>query len=111
MKRQLLTLVPASLIASCILSLTACGGTAEIDDRANKVLTKDGSVEVILHTEKLPDGRQLMKNEYVIWYKGNQFKTFVHADTLPDLGTMLSETADGKSAAVPKEYEFYVTIK
>jgi len=49
-----------------------------------------------------------------VYIKGNLIKTLVKRDTLPALGDSIQtieEDGNDKTVRLPKEYEFFVTVK
>ncbi|MES2279204.1 MAG: hypothetical protein V4592_24445 [Bacteroidota bacterium] len=103
-------LLPIAFIAA--LFLTACDD--DNNDKAKEV-NKNGSIEVTLHTKHLDSLKDLMTTHYVVWNKGTKVKEFDVNDTIPSLGHVKTEAendnGDTQSVNIPKDYDFFVTIK
>jgi hypothetical protein len=79
-------------------------------------LKKDKTVEVTFETQRLGDTAVLLLTHQNVYIKGNLVKAQIKRDTLPALGDSIQNiTEDGdeneKVARLPKEYEFFVTVK
>ena len=100
-----------ALAATFSFSLVGCDDEPEVEQSVNKT----GSVEVMLSTKHLNDSLDLVITTYKVWSKLNVVKTREIVDTVPSLGvtTTEGENDEGETATVtvPKEYEFYVTVK
>ena len=100
-----LTVILIALFASC----------SDKKEDVVKQPSKDGSVEVIMTTIHAK-GFDILNSNYKIWVKGTLTKTICVVDTLPSLGVTsqeVSEDEDGnaKYANIPRDYEFYITVK
>ena len=94
-----------SLIAG--LFLVSCGSS---EDKV-KTIDKDGAVAVQLSTKHFDMDRDIVVSTYEIWKKNQLVTTYTKYDTVPSLGMMTSEDENGDAVRVPKEYEFYITLK
>lgn len=77
-------------------------------------LKRDKAIEVTFETQKLGDTAVLLLTHQNVYVKGNLIKTQIKRDTLPALGDSLQtvgEDDDQKTVRLPKEYEFFVTVK
>jgi hypothetical protein len=77
-------------------------------------LKKDHSVEILLESKRLADSTVLLITHQNVFVKGKLVKTILHTDTLPAPGDSLQNVeVDGidKWVRLPKEFEFFVTIK
>lgn len=77
-------------------------------------LQKDHSVEVSLETKRLGDTAVIMSTRQQVYVKGTLVKTIFRTDTLPAAGDTLQTVENDDSTyqvRVPKEYEFFVTVK
>jgi len=100
-----------SLVVIFSLGLGGCNDKSEVVDSVNKA----GSVEVVLSSKHLNDSLDVIITTYKVWSKSNVIKSREIVDTVPSLGFTLTEGENdaGETATlkVPKEYEFYVTVK
>ena len=91
--------------------LIACNDTKE---DVVKQPTKDGSIEALL-TTKHEEGYDIMTTQYKVWVKGKVAKLISKTDTIPSLGTTTEEGEDKdgntQNLVVPKDYEFFITVK
>ena len=77
-------------------------------------LNKEHSIEVTLETKKLNSSSMLLVTRENVYVKGNLVKTILKTDTIPALGDSIQSVSLGDSetrTAIPKEYEFFVTVK
>lgn len=107
LKTTILMLLTIFVIASCEPSKS--------DDEFNEPLKK-GSVVIELSTTKLNDKNDVLKIYYTVYNKyGNKFTEYVICDTIPSLGTVTENAYDKDDneikVNIPKEYEFFVTLK
>lgn len=79
-----------------------------------KAPNKDGSIETVITVTHEKDF-DLLTTTHKVWVKGSLDKHIVKIDTLKNLGstTQEGEDSDGntKNISVPKDYEFYITVK
>lgn len=91
---------------------SACGGKKNED--IVKEPNKEGSIETVVNVEH-GDGFDILTTTHKIWVKNKLDKTLIKIDTLTSLGTTLAEGEDehgnAQKALVPKDYEFYITVK
>lgn len=75
---------------------------------------KEGSIETTVSVKHV-EGFDILTTIHKIWVKNKLDKTLIKVDTLTSLGTTLVEGEDEngntKQAIVPKDYEFYITVK
>lgn len=99
------------IFAAIVVNFAAC--TTENEDVV-KAPQKDGAVETTLTTKHFT-GYDILYTEHKIWVKNQLKKTISTADTLQSLGTTKEEGEDNdgntKDIIVPKDYEFYITVK
>lgn len=87
------------------------------DDKepAVKNLDKTHAIAVIYETKQLSDSTILLIENQDIYVKGKLIKSIARMDTLPALGDSIQAVEDNDDsqtmARIPKEYEFFVTIK
>jgi len=77
-------------------------------------LKKDKAIEITFETRKLGDSAVLLLTYQNVYLRGNLIKTIVKKDTLPSPGDSIQTVeVDGneKTVRLPKEYEFFVTVK
>jgi hypothetical protein len=93
------------------LFLAACND----DDSKATVLDTKGSVAVTLSTQHLDSLKDLMTTHYVVWKQGAIVKEFDVKDTIPTLGFTATEgendNGDTKTMLIPKDYDFFITVK
>lgn len=99
-----------------LLVLVLVIGFASCSDKEPAVtsLKKNHSIEVTFETKALNDTAVLMITHQNVYLKGNLVKTINRTDTLPAPGDSLQRVeVDGMERVVniPKEYEFFVTVK
>jgi len=94
----------------CLL-ITSC---SDDDDKAKEV-DKKGAIEVTLSTTHIDSLKDLVTTHYIVWRKGITVREFDVKDTIPSLGVTTTEgendNGDTKNMVVPKDYDFFVTIK
>ncbi len=103
MRKLLFALATSFLIASCSDKEPAIAG-----------LQKNHSIEVSLETKKLGDTAVLLITTQNVYLKGKLVKTILKTDTLPSPGDTIQTVEKDDSMQtlrVPKEYEFFVTVK
>jgi len=103
MKPLLFAFITAFIIASCSDKEPAVAG-----------LQKNHSIEVSLETKRLGDTAVLLFTKQNVYLKGKLVRTILKTDTLPSPGDTIQtiETDDTEhTVRVPKEYEFFVTVK
>lgn len=85
------------------------------DDKPVTELTKDQSIEIAFDTKSLSDTAVLLTTKKNIYLKGVMIKSIVTTDTLPFPGMKTEEIEDDngntKNVTMPKEYEFFITVK
>jgi hypothetical protein len=98
------------LLFIAIIAVSACSDK----EPAVVNLKKDKAIEVTFQTQKLGDTAVLLLTYQNVYLKGNLVKTMVKRDTLPSPGDSIQnvEVDDNeKTVRLPKEYEFFVTVK
>jgi hypothetical protein len=103
-----ISLISVLLVSSFILA--SCS-----NDKPVTELTKDQSIEISFDTKILADTAVLLTTKKNIYLKGIMLKTIITTDTLPFPGMKTEEIEDDngntKSVTMPKEYEFFITVK
>lgn len=106
MNKKLIT-----LIFLITLTLTSCKSENE-DEVAEP--NKEGSVEINIGVEHLQD-KEVIITKKCYWVKNNCVLTKIESDTVPNLGvttdTYEADNGDDSTIIVPKNYEFYITVK
>jgi len=99
------------LILFTVILLVGCN---QSNDDIVQQPNKDGAVEVSITTIH-NTGYDVMSSQYNIWNKGHLDTAFTVVDTLKSLGTTTQEGEDEngntQNVTVPKDYEFYITVK
>lgn len=100
-----------TIAAACLL-LAACDDN---DDGKAKDVDKKGSIAVTLSTTHLDSLRDVVDTHYQIWRKGVVIREYDKRDTIQSLGTGVTQGEDDngntQSMTVPKDYDFFVTVK
>ena len=99
------------LITVFVFALCSCKNNED----TVKEVPHDGAVETLLTVQHIANSDyDVIVTTHRVWYKNTE-KQYIHQDTIPNLGKVQTEgeDADGNttSLAVPKEYEFYITVK
>lgn len=102
MKKAILML---SLIAGLFL-VVSCGNDDKVKD-----IEKDGAIAITFSSAHLDKDHDVITSKYEVWKSNQMINTFFRYDTVPALGKMDTEDEDGNVVSVPKEYEFYITLK
>jgi hypothetical protein len=98
------------------LSVFMIMGFASCSDKepAVSALNKEHSIEVTLETKQLNSTSVLLITRQNVYVKGSMVKSILRTDTIPSLGDSLQTIESGDTqtrTAIPKEYEFFVTVK
>lgn len=102
-----------NLLIACIaiIGFTAC--ESEKEDVV-KAPSKDGSIETVLSVTH-GNGFDVLTTTHSVWVHGLLDKSIVKVDTLKNLGSTVQEgensEGETKHISVPKDYEFYITVK
>ena len=100
------------LIACIALSMMACEPVQNED--VVKTPSKDGAIETVISVTH-DKGFDVLTTTHKVWLHNTLDKTIVKIDTLKNLGTTVqkAENSEGeeKTVVVPKDYEFYITVK
>jgi hypothetical protein len=99
------------LITTCLTSCDTPNNPAENEDKVQAVANKDGSIETELTTEHLGNGFDIIVTKHRIWNNNLLSKEVIYKDTVRALGKMSSQSNEGSTAVVDKDYEFYITVK
>jgi hypothetical protein len=94
-----------------VVILSSCSQNEDVVKQPQK----DGSIETTLSV-KHGKGFDILTTTHKVWVKNNLWQTLYSNDTVPSLGvtTATSEEDDDgntKTVTVPKDYEFYITVK
>lgn len=99
-----------TVLLLCSFLIVSCD-----DDKPVTELTKDQSIEITFNTKSLSDTAVLLTTKKNIYLKGVLAKSISNTDTLPFPGmkseTIEDENGNSKSVTMPKEYEFFITVK
>lgn len=99
------------LIVWCLTFMLACSRK----EPAVATLKKDKAIEISFETQRLSDTAVLLLTHQNVYIKGVLVRAQVKRDTLPALGDSLQNTENDNGERsvmrVPKEYEFFVTVK
>ena len=102
-------MLPLVLIS---IAIAACGEKRNED--IVKEPNKEGSIETVVSV-KHDKGFDILTTTHKVWVKNKLDKVLIKVDTLTSLGTTLAEGEDEnghtQKAMVPKDYEFYITVK
>jgi hypothetical protein len=93
-----------------LLIVTSCSDK----EPAVAALQKNHSIEVSMETKRMGDTAVLLSTKQQVYVKGILVKTIIKTDTLPVPGDTIQTVESGDSTItvrVPKEYEFFVTVK
>lgn len=103
-----ITVISALLMSSFVIA--SCS-----DDKPVTELTKDQSIEITFETKTLADTAVLLTTKKNIYLKGAMIKSIITTDTLPFPGMKTESVEDDngetKTVTMPKEYEFFITVK
>ncbi len=104
MKTSLLILFLAVFLSSC----------GQKNEDIVKEPNKEGSIETVVSVRHEKDF-DILTTTHKVWVKNQLDKTLIKIDTLTSLGTTLAkgedENGNTEQAVVPKDYEFYITVK
>ena len=96
-----------------LITLTIASCNSENEDEVAQP-NKEGSVEITIGVEHLQD-KELITTKKYYWVKNTCVLTKIEADTVPSLGTTTdtyeADNGDDSTIIVPKNYEFYITVK
>ncbi|NVO02543.1 MAG: hypothetical protein HXX09_07540 [Bacteroidetes bacterium] len=99
------------VLITTVLLLSSCNS----DEDKVKEISKEGSIETVISVEHLDSIHDILLTTNKVWIKGNEYKSIVHSDTIPFLGTTSqeAENSDGATQNVylKKDYEVYITVK
>lgn len=102
------------LLAAClgIFGLTSCNETNE--DVVNAP-DRSGGVEIVASTSQYQD-KTVVTLTYSAYKNKQLVSSKVVTDTLPSLGTTVAEgdedeNGNVRKVTIPKQYEFYITVK
>ena len=101
-----------SILSSLLLIFASC--EKEQKEDVVQDINKDGSIETIVSVEH-KENFDLLITTHKIWIKNQLEKTIIKTDTLKSLGKSMQEGEDEngntQNLEVPKDYEFYITVK
>lgn len=85
------------------------------EQETEAVLDKSGSVEIQLSSHRIEGWKDVITRKQIIWVNNSILKETIQRDTVPSLGTTKewgeNEQGEEKEIQVPKEYQFFITIK
>lgn len=99
------------------IAFILCLFISSCDDDSGKAkeVDKKGSIEVTLSTNHLDSLKDLVTTHYTVWRKGVMVREFDVKDTIPSLGVTSTkgenDNGDTKNMVIPKDYDFFVTVK
>ncbi len=103
-----ITVISALLMGSFLMA--SCS-----DDKPVTELTKDQSIEIVFDTKSLSDSAVVLTTKKNIYLKGAMIKSIITTDTLPFPGmkteSIEDDNGETKTVTMPKEYEFFITVK
>ena len=109
MKKIYLLLALLGVVAT--ITIFGCDQKEDVTNSINK----EGSVTVVLSTSHLNDSFDLVTTKIEVYKANVKVRDYVTIDTVPSLGKIKTEAEDNdgntKEVIVPKEYEFFVTLK
>jgi hypothetical protein len=109
MKKYIIT----SLLLAVTIFVTSCSEDEE-KDLVNEV-NKNGSIETSVSVNHLDSTHDLLVTKHVVWTNGNTSKIIINNDTIPALGSAMTEAEDekgeAKNAMAKKGYEIFITVK
>ncbi|HYF04123.1 MAG TPA: hypothetical protein VEC36_12140 [Patescibacteria group bacterium] len=101
--------IPALALAA---TLTSCNN--EPEDLTHDI-DKSGSIETALSVKHLDSSRDVLTTTHKVWAQNTMIRQYSYSDTIPRLGSgyQMSEMVNGdvKNMIVPKDYQFFVTVK
>ncbi|MGF1924725.1 MAG: hypothetical protein ACQUHE_11145 [Bacteroidia bacterium] len=104
MKKSFFIMLAAVYLSSC----------SQKNEDIVKEPNKEGSIETVVSVRHEKDF-DILTTTHKVWVKNKLDKTLVKIDTLTSLGMTLADGEDDQGnairAAVPKDYEFYITVK
>ncbi|MFN0201858.1 MAG: hypothetical protein ACKVTZ_10070 [Bacteroidia bacterium] len=110
--KQTITLLFLGISLS--LFTTSCNESNN-DDTSTFEVNQKGSVQIELTTKHIDKEKDVLITARKIWREGVNIKTDTLRDTIPALGETKEwgEDAEGneKELTVPRDYEFFVTVK
>lgn len=112
-KNLLLTIFLGGAILIIVLLIVVLTSSDD-KDPVVKNLDKTHSIAVTYETKSLSDSSILLITHQNVYVKGKLIKAISRMDTLPALGDSLQTVDDNETermVRIPKEYEFFVTIK
>lgn len=99
-----------SLSVALAILVSACNDDNNEDQ--SKTVDKTGSIEVSLSTKHLDSLKDVLITHYTVWRQGVMVKQYDKTDTLPSLGLTLAEDESNDiNKTIPRDYEFFVTVK
>lgn len=100
-----------TLIALIAIGFFSC---EERNEDVVKQPNKDGSIETTITVTHSKD-YDVLTTTHKVWVKNIIQKTLIKNDTIPNLGFTVQEgensEGETKMISVPKDYEFYITVK
>ena len=102
----------AGLVTLASNAIFSCSGKKEDEtDTVNRA----GAIETSVSVQHADSTHDVVLTTHKVWVNFSEYKTVVHADTVPSLGVLDTdaENSDGetKKVKVPKDYEIFITVK
>lgn len=102
------------LTALFAIGMASCESEETKNEDVVQTPTREGSVEVSATSSPYKDSTVVTLN-YAVYKDKQLISNMVVNDTLPGLGSTVTEGEDSegnaKEVVVPKQYEFYITVK
>jgi hypothetical protein len=105
-------MTPKVWLVAVFMLLASCNDSKE--DETDTV-DRAGSVETSVSVEHTDSTHDVILTTHKVWVNFKEYKTVVHRDTVPALGTLTTraENVDGdtQTVKVPKDYQIFITMK
>jgi hypothetical protein len=103
------------ILLALVCTLSACDDEPTNDLVQSGGIDRNGAVETAISIDHLDDQFDIITTTHKAWVNGAEYRTFVHKDTLPSLGSSVEDvkTKEGneKTTSIRKDYESYITVK
>ena len=102
----------AGLLTLTSSSLVSCSDKKQDE---TETVNRAGAIETSVSVQHVDSARDVVLTTHKVWVKFAEYKTFVHADTVPTLGMIdtnaENSNGDTQKVTVPKDYEIFITVK